>query len=179
MDDTQFSTQQQNAGNAPPASFVNAQGQTQQFASQSSQNKQNPPPLVNLIDDVNTNEILDKDIFELMGVKNMSDDQKAQVFQQMLDTIQNRVIARIEDEIPESDREAWLTMLATKDNAKIDAFLKERNIDVKTLMIQEALIYKTEMTAMTGPLRQAEKQAHLSSTQSENLGSTSQPQVNS
>lgn len=99
-------------------------------------------------------EILDKDILELMGASDLPNEKKQELYATMLDTIQNRVIARMADQLPEQDLERWQQLAETGDNAQMEQFLRERQIDIAQLMLQEALMYKTELVELAKPLQQ-------------------------
>ncbi|TSC93562.1 MAG: Uncharacterized protein CEN91_208 [Candidatus Berkelbacteria bacterium Licking1014_85] len=103
-------------------------------------------------------DILNKDILELMGAKNMPEDKKAELYQKMLETIQNRVIARIADELSDADLDTFKTLADAGDKQKLEEFLTSKNIDIAKLMLQEALIYKTEMVTLSKPLQNAKAQ---------------------
>lgn len=102
---------------------------------------------------VNYQDILDKDILELMGAENLPEEKKQQLYATMLDTIQNRVIARVADQLPEQDLAKWQQLAETGDDREIDQFLKDRGLDVAQLMLQEALIYKTELVELAKPIQ--------------------------
>jgi len=101
-----------------------------------------------LFSDQEIQDIIDKDLLELMGAQNMPQKQKAELYLKMADTIQNRVIARIDDALSDLERQEWLKLLDEGDNAKMEQFLKNKNLDPAKLLVEEALIYKTEIMAL-------------------------------
>lgn len=103
--------------------------------------------------DVTYEDILNKDILELMGAKDLPEEKRQELYQKMLDTIQNRVIARIADQLPDADMDQFKQIADTGDQQKMSDFLKEKDIDLAKLMLQEALIYKTEMVNLAKPLK--------------------------
>ncbi len=107
------------------------------------------------MDQNNYEELINKDILELMGVTNLPEEKRRELYSKMLDTIQNRVIARVADKLSDQDLEEWKQVTESGDKAKMEEFLKSRNIDIAQLMFQEALLYKTEMAELTKPVRQA------------------------
>lgn len=104
---------------------------------------------------ITPNDVLDKDILDLMGADNLPAEKKQQLYATMVDTINNRVIARVADQLPEPDLEQWQQLAETGDNAQMEQFLRDRNIDVAQLMLQEALIYKAEMVELAKPIQPA------------------------
>ncbi len=104
---------------------------------------------------VSDGEILNKDILELMGASGLPKKKRQKLYAKMLDTIQNRVIARVADQLSEPDLKEWHELAETGDNQQIDRFLKGRGIDVAQLQLQEALMYKAEMVKLAKPIDQA------------------------
>lgn len=122
---------------AQGANFINNQGQNTNYTD-SSQGA-----------DFSYEDVLNKDILELMGAGQLPEDKKIELYQKMVATIQNRVVARITDEIPEADMEEWLKTIDSGDKAKMQEFLKTLSIDLPKLMLEEAIIYKTELTDLS------------------------------
>lgn len=102
----------------------------------------------NLFTDQEIKDILDKDLLELMGVKNMSEEKKAELYQKMAQTVQDRVVARIDDQLDEKGRAEFIKLIDNGDKVKTEEYLKAKNIDVAKLLVEEAIIYKTQMMSM-------------------------------
>lgn len=102
----------------------------------------------NIIDEQKLNDILDKDIFELIGGKDLYEEKKKELYLKIGETIENRAIARIDDRLSEQEREEWLKIIDENNKAKMEEFLKSKNIDVAKLVVQEALIYKLEIAGL-------------------------------
>lgn len=102
-------------------------------------------------------DILNKDILELIGAQNLPDDKKKQLYQKMLETIQNRSITRILDQLSDNDAEEFKTILDSGDQPKADQFLKSKGIDIRQIMLQESIIYKTEMTELSKQIKPSEE----------------------
>lgn len=126
-------------------SFINAQGDV---VSQ-------PPAAVS--DDQTYQDILEKDVLELMGAKDMAEDKKQNLYSKILETVQNRAIARISDQLSEQDFVQWQQVAESKDQQKMQDFLKSHDIDLSKIMLQEALVYKIELTELSQPIRKASK----------------------
>lgn len=94
------------------------------------------------------NDILDKDVLELIGGKDLPQEKKEELYLKMAQTIENRVIARIDDKLNDAEREEWLQTIDTDDKAKMEEFLRSKDIDVAKLMVEESLIYKTEIASL-------------------------------
>lgn len=99
-------------------------------------------------------DIFNKDILELLGGENLPEEDKQKLYDKMLETTRFRVIATIHDSLSDEDREKWRQLFDTADQAQIDQFLRERNIDIAKLMAEEALKYKFEMVTYAGYLKQ-------------------------
>ncbi len=92
--------------------------------------------------------IVTTDILELMGAKDMADPERERLYKTMLETIQNRVIARLADKLPDEDLAAWEAIVESGDSTEHHAFLAEKQIDLDALFRQEALFYKIEMVEL-------------------------------
>lgn len=93
-------------------------------------------------------EFLDKDIFDLLNVKNISQEEKEKLLKKMLDNIQMRVIVRIDDMLDTSEKQAEFKKVLTLSEKEISEFFEKENIDIEALLVQEALIYKTELVSL-------------------------------
>lgn len=97
------------------------------------------------INGIKFDDLFNKDILELMGLTNLSEEETEKVKMDMLETIQMRVIARIETQITDEDVPTWKAVLESGDQEKIKAFLDKKGININELMAQEALVYKLEI----------------------------------
>jgi len=93
-------------------------------------------------------DILNKDILELMGAKDMSEERKKELYTKMLETIQNRVIVKIINQLSDEDAEAFKKLVDSGNKTEMENFLNSREIDLAQLMLAEAMIYKTEMVSL-------------------------------
>lgn len=112
-------------------------------------------PAAQAADELTENDLLSKDILELMGAGDMPQEQKRNLYTKMMETINNRVIDRIAAELTPADREQWKTLAEGGDQAKMVHFFETHNIDPNALMLQEAMLYKAELTELVKPLQQA------------------------
>lgn len=99
-------------------------------------------------DQDNYKQIIEEDILKLLGLDDASDEKKDELYQKMLSTIQNRVVARLLDELDEESREKFKKLLDKNDEKEIKTFLQTKDIDMNELMAQETLIYKTEIVVL-------------------------------
>lgn len=90
-------------------------------------------------------EIIDKDILELMGAKDMPEEQKESIYQKMLETIELRVIARVEDGLSDEEISQARILIENNEKEKFLELLKNKEINTDKLFAEEALIYKIEM----------------------------------
>lgn len=102
----------------------------------------------NLFTDQEIKDILDKDLLELMGAKDMPEDKKAELYEKMAKTVQDRAVARIDDQLDEQGRAEFIKLIDEGDKVKVEEYLRSKNIDVAKLLIEEAIIYKTQMMSM-------------------------------
>lgn len=102
----------------------------------------------NLINEQDLKELLDKDIFELIGGENLPQEKKQELYQKMAETIENRVIARIDDRLNDQEREEWAKIIDMGERAKMEDFLRSKDIDVSKMMVEEAMVYKMEIKGL-------------------------------
>lgn len=98
-----------------------------------------------MTNNINYEEIIEQDILEILGAKNMSQEQKRNLYTKMLETIQRRTMIRIHDQLSEADREEWKKILDSGDGKKAGKYLLDHGIEVPKLLAEEALILKTEL----------------------------------
>ena len=110
--------------------------------------------MANLIDDKNLQDLLDKDTLELIGGENLPEEKKQELYQKMAETVQNRVIARIDDKLSEEERQEWMKLLDENDKTKMEEYLRSKDIDISKMLVEEAVIYKTEITSLFQKLKE-------------------------
>lgn len=110
----------------------------------------------NLISDQELKDLMDKDLLELIGAQNLSEEKKAELYQKMAETVQNRTIARVYDTLTEEEGKELDALIDAGDYQKVDEYLKSKNMDITAMMVQEALIYKTEMTDLFKNIKEGE-----------------------
>ena len=94
-------------------------------------------------------EIIKKDLMQLMGLEHLSEEKKAELYKKALETIQNRVLIRIASNLREKDKEAFFKLIDAQDDKKIDDFLQSKNVDYQSIFGEEVLLYKLEMSKKT------------------------------
>lgn len=88
--------------------------------------------------------ILDKSIFEFLGLSGASDEKKEALMNEMLAVVDNRVLARVADRLDDQEIKQFQTVMETSEEAT-NQFLAERNIDMQALYAEETLFYKYEL----------------------------------
>ncbi len=89
--------------------------------------------------------LIEEDIFDLIGLKNLDEKTKDDLRLKILESVTNRVLLRVSDLLKDDEIKHWEKLLDEGNNDKIHAYLKEKNIDLKKLMIEESLIYKQQL----------------------------------
>lgn len=100
-------------------------------------------------------DILEKDIFTLIGGQNLPDEKKDELMQKMIASIQNRVIARIDDLLNESERDELKDLIDKDHMVGFDRLLKRKGINLQELMEDEALNYKTQVVSLVDYTKQS------------------------
>lgn len=94
----------------------------------------------------NYDEFIDDGIFKLLGIDDMSENDKEELLKKMFKTIENRVVAKVMDALPDSETEAVKDAVTATNKDKFYEILKRHNINLEKLYAEEALIYKLQMT---------------------------------
>ena len=90
-------------------------------------------------------DLWDKDIFTLMGLEAIPEEKKKEILENMTATINNRVLARVLDQLDEAELQEYQKLLDGGDDQQIIGFLKSKNIDLMQYLAEEAMVYKTEI----------------------------------
>ncbi|MEK7183950.1 MAG: hypothetical protein AAB701_00275 [Patescibacteria group bacterium] len=97
---------------------------------------------------MNPDDLVSKDLFELIGMQDMPEDQKDQIRVSVLETIRDRTLLRIADALSPEDFEAYKQLLSEPEspetNTKIDDFLTAKDINVNSLTVEETILAKAE-----------------------------------
>jgi len=89
--------------------------------------------------------VLEANIFDLMGVSSeLTQDQKDDLLRVFQDTIQNRVVVRILDQLPDTEAEEFGKLL-DGDPEKAEQFLVDKGINKEQIAIVEIVLYKLEL----------------------------------
>ncbi len=101
--------------------------------------------MANLFNNKNLTELLDKDILEIIGGKNLPPEKKQELYTKMAQTVQDRVVARIDDQLDDQSRQEFIKLIDEGDKVKVEEYLRSKNIDVAKLLVSEAIVYKMEI----------------------------------
>lgn len=93
-------------------------------------------------------EILNKDILELLGAQDLPLETKQEIYSKIFQTIQNRTIARIFDQLSEKDADKLRQLIDAGEKSEIESFLKNKDIDVAKMLLEEAIIFKSEIASL-------------------------------
>jgi len=90
-------------------------------------------------------DIISKDILDLMGFTELTDEKRNELHEKIYDSIEVRVAEQILDRLSEDDRNQYDQLLiAEKDQEGYD-FLKERGIIPEEILTTEVIIMKLEL----------------------------------
>ena len=93
-------------------------------------------------------EILQQDILDLLGVGDIPEKDKEEIYKKMLDTILNRVILRLDDQVSNEEAEALKQTMENGDKQAFFRFFEQKGIDINKVFAEEAVVYKVEMLAL-------------------------------
>ncbi|MFA7253451.1 MAG: hypothetical protein WC107_02765 [Patescibacteria group bacterium] len=110
-----------------------------------SQNVANDDYTTMFLPGISYDDFIDKDIFTLMKVENMTKEQQNKLLKTMIDTIQHRVIKRILEMLSEEDFQTVKKALTENDQDSFSKAVASSGINVSELFNEEAVYYKIEM----------------------------------
>ncbi len=94
---------------------------------------------------VTPEDLIEGDIFELMGLDHLSDDKKAELINQLNRGIQSRVAVRIDDLLAEADKSIFTDLMAKDQDEETLKFLESKNINLGQLVVEETLLEKIKL----------------------------------
>lgn len=94
---------------------------------------------------ISSKDLIEGDIFELMGLQNMAEDKKQELMAKFIEGVESRVALRIDDLLEGEDKEKFHQLLDQDDEGAINQFLKSKDINVPQLAAEEALFAKNEI----------------------------------
>lgn len=106
--------------------------------------KQFKIPLLSMED---YNEILNTDLFKLLGLEKLASKEKEAIAEKLGDIIMSRVLIRIDEQLQASDVAELKSILGNDDKGAFYKFLEEKNIDLPKIVTQEAMTLKAELTS--------------------------------
>jgi len=109
-----------------------------------------PFPITNALAGTNgeADDLMSKDILELMGAKDMSGEQQAELYKKMMETIDTRVTMKIEDLLSDEDVDKLFELTKERNADEVIEFLTQRNVDIKKIYLDEVVLYKAEMVEL-------------------------------
>ena len=105
--------------------------------------KNDKNPMVAMYD-----EILETDILDLIGAKNLSEDEKNQLYKTMLDTISDRVFARVDAIMSDDEVKKMKDFAEKNDKNGFDKFIAGKGLNMETMFQEEAALYKVELLSL-------------------------------
>ena len=98
-------------------------------------------------------EIIDKDIFSILGLENLDEEKKKELFEKASETIQNRILVRLADLLSEEDVKKVVEFAEQDNTDGFEQLVASNDIDLEQIAAEETLSYKTEMASITEALK--------------------------
>jgi hypothetical protein len=92
-------------------------------------------------------DVLTKDILELLGMQNLPENEKEELRKTMYETVQNRIAARVLDGLDKEEAKHWQQLLMDNKLKEMNDFLLLKGIDIDQIAAEETLFYKTQLAA--------------------------------
>lgn len=103
-------------------------------------------------------EIIEKDILELMGFTTLSEEKKQELYKKINEMVENRTASQIYDRLNETDRDEYDKLISSEKNKEAYDFLKARDIDINEILLTETIMLKLELYEDSTVVRKDAKQ---------------------
>lgn len=91
-------------------------------------------------------DLLKTDIFDLLNMAGISSKQRQDISTDMIVTIQNRIIARLQDALTGDEQDTLIAALYEKRAQEAAEILSAKSLpSLETMAVEEALIYKHQL----------------------------------
>lgn len=94
-----------------------------------------------------TKELIEKDLFELLGIQDSSDEYKSQLLESMSKTVDARVINRLSDMLSEEDSKKFEELAEDGDSQAIVKLFVDKGIDLPSIVFEEAIKHRAEIVS--------------------------------
>lgn len=94
-------------------------------------------------------QLVEEDIFDILGLEKMPEKDQDDMRTRMLDVINNRVLLRVSDMLNEEEMKEFETVIDENNDQKIRDFLTNKKIDISKIVIEETIIFKSELANLT------------------------------
>lgn len=93
-------------------------------------------------------DILEKDLFELLRIPNASDEEKQRIIQSMVTTVDARVVGRVVELLSDEEADQFKTIAEAGDPQKLVDFLVEKEIDLPQVVSEEVTRHRIEVVQL-------------------------------
>lgn len=93
-------------------------------------------------------DLLEEDIFKLLGVEDASEDKKTKLLASMIKTVDARIINRVSDSMEEKEAKKFGEIAETGDSKKLVDFLVKQDIDLPKIISEEVIRYRVEIAGV-------------------------------
>ncbi len=96
----------------------------------------------------NVDDLLREDIFKLLHLEGLGEEQKAALIEKMDNTIQARLVTRIASILSEQEAERFSQLAESNDQEGMKTLLTTNGIDATQLATEEAIRFRVELVEM-------------------------------
>src|SRR5579871_3060777 len=94
-------------------------------------------------------ELLEGDLFELLGIQEVDEQKKAALVKSMTETIEARAVNRITGLLSEAEAEQFGRLAEANESEKLVQFLVDHQIDLPQIVSEEATRLRVELIELT------------------------------
>lgn len=104
---------------------------------------------------VSPKDLVEGDIFELMGIEHISEEKKQIIMQGFIEAVQANVLVRVDDLLQtDHDHSELRRLLENGTDEETSQFLVQKNINIADLVLEESLLQKNKLIQMAQTVKE-------------------------
>jgi hypothetical protein len=89
---------------------------------------------------------LNENIIKSLGIESLPDEQKARILEQSVQLVQQRLLLRLTNSLPDAKRDRLIELISSGNNQELDAFMAQEAPDIGTWILEETNKLKAQLT---------------------------------
>lgn len=94
-------------------------------------------------------DLINNDILDLIGLKDLPQEEKKDLYKKVLETVEDRSMVRVVNSLSPEKQEELNNLLDSQESESINDFFTNNGIDLEKIMFEESMLYKAELVGLT------------------------------